>query len=289
MGLAMALDTEERNTDIALLLEAIYAHRGYDFRGYSRASITRRINNFMAKHRVQNTAEITARIRHDHAFFNLLVSELSVTVTEMFRRPSVFRLLREKALPALADKPALKVWTAGCATGEETYSLAILLHEAGLLERTQVYATDINPVTLETAAKAMIPLSKLKAYTANYHQSGGQEDFCDYYAVRHNFAFMENFLKDRILFTTHNLVHDQVFGEMDMIFCRNVLIYFTPELQRRVVGLFLDSLTKDGFLCLGSKENLYLSNHEHHFDFIQDGEKLYRRRHSQKGKFYVAG
>ena len=281
------LGAKSRNLDIALLLEAIYGSRGYDFRQYSRVSIIRRINSFMAKYSIRSPADITRLVRRDTAFFNLLVSEISVTVTEMFRHPATFRLLRERVLPELTDKPRLKIWSAGCATGEETYSLAILLHEAGLLQRSQIYATDINPVTLQTAAKGMLPLHKLKHYTGNYYRSGGQREFCSYYTVRHNIATMERFLTKQIQFTVHNLVNDRAFGDMDIIFCHNVLIYFTPDLQQRVIALFLDSLKDNGFLSLGEKEHLSVNGHEQKFDSIAANEKLYRKKTLQGAKDYA--
>ena len=285
---ASALDADLRETGIALLLEALYAHHGYDFREYSRASITRRVHAFMGKYRIDSISEIIERARRDKTFLALLISEISVTVTEMFRQPSVFSAFRDHALSTLASKPSLKVWVAGCATGEEAFSLAIVLEEAGLLERTQIYATDINPVSLDNASRGIIHTSKLKRYTANYHEYGGKRDFCSYFIVREEASFIEAFLKERILFTSHNLVHDGVFGDMDVIFCRNVMIYFTPELQEKVLALFLESLSSEGFLCLGSKESLYLSGFEHHFEVLKQGEKLYRRKKVEQGAHYVA-
>ncbi len=282
------LGTKTNEIEITMLLEALYAHHGYDFRQYSRDSITRRIYAFMAKYRIPRVTDVVARVRHDHVFFNLLLSEVSVTVTEMFRSPSVFRAFRENVLPDLCHKATLKVWVAGCATGEEAYSLAILLDEAGLLERTQIYATDINSVTLEKAAKGIIPTSRLRKYTANYHQVGGQRDFCRYYTVREDVAFLESFLRKRVLFTSHNLVHDTVFAEMDIIFCRNVMIYFTPELQHSVFQLFLDSLKDDGVLCLGGKESLYSSGFEHYFDAVKERERLYKRKVTKRREHDVA-
>jgi chemotaxis protein methyltransferase CheR len=288
MDIINLLDSEREQTDIALLLEALYAHHGYDFRLYSRESMTRRIHAFMAKYQLENVEDVSRRARSDSAFFNLLIAELSVTVTEMFRQPNVFSAFRDHVVSELLERPSLKVWVAGCATGEEAFSLAILLYEAGVLARTQIYATDINSLSIEKASKGIVPTRKLKTYTSNYHQFGGQYDFCDYFTVKEDFGFIDKSLRDRILFTSHNLVHDKAFGEMDIIFCRNVMIYFTPELQKKVLELFLESLRENGVLCIGNKESLYLSGVEHHFDVINKNERLYRRKSTQRGVHNVA-
>lgn len=265
------------NIEIQLLLQAIYLKYGYDFRDYAKASIKRRILQRLSKSDLKSISEMQHRILYDEQFFSSTLLDLSINVTEMFREPSFFRTVREKIIPILKKKPFIKVWHAGCATGEEVYSIAILLKEEGLYEKTQIYATDFNQDVIKKAKDGIYSIKGMKEYTRNYKKAGGLSSFADYYTARYDYAIMENSLKENIVFADHNLATDEVFGEMDLIFCRNVLIYFTRELQDRVIRLFRDSLCEGGFLCLGSKESIRFSEHSSDFEDVALGEKIYRK------------
>lgn len=265
------------NIEIQLLLQAIYLKYGYDFRDYAKASIKRRILQRLSKSDLKSISEMQHRILYDEQFFSSTLLDLSINVTEMFREPSFFRTVREKIIPILKKKPFIKVWHAGCATGEEVYSMAILLKEEGLYEKTQIYATDFNQDVIKKAKDGIYSIKGMKEYTRNYKKAGGLSSFADYYTARYDYAIMENSLKENIVFADHNLATDEVFGEMDLIFCRNVLIYFTRELQDRVIRLFRDSLCEGGFLCLGSKESIRFSEHSSDFEDVALGEKIYRK------------
>ena len=272
---------ESENIEIRLLLEAVHRKYGYDFRDYSKAHIKRRI-----KHRIQLTdfnsiSEMTHRVLYDQSFFETFLLDLSINVTEMFRDPSFYLKLREKVVPFLKTYPFIKVWNAGCATGEEVYSIAILLKEEGLYEKTQVYATDFNQVVIEKAKEGIYPVNSIKKYTQNYQKAGGLGSFADYYTANYDSVIFDQSLKKNIVFADHNLVTDSVFGEMNMIVCRNVLIYFNRNQQGRVIGLFLNSLCPGGFLCLGSKEDLRFSEHFSDFSIISEKGKIYRRKNTE--------
>ncbi len=266
------------NIEIQLLLQAIYMRYGYDFRNYAKASIKRRILHTLSQSDLKSISEIQQKILYDEQFFSSLLLNLSINVTEIFRDPSFFRAVREKIIPILRKEPFIKVWHAGCATGEEVYSMAIILKEEGLYERTQVYATDFNQDVLKKAKDGIYPISRMKKYTRNYKKAGGLSSFADYYTARYDNAIMENSLKENIVFADHNLGTDMVFGEMNLIFCRNVLIYFTRDLQNRVIRLFRDSLCDGGLLCLGSKESIRFSEYSSDFEDIALGEKIYKKR-----------
>ena len=268
---------ENENIEVELLLEAIYRKYGYDFRSYSRSTIRRRLLHRLALSRFRSLSEMQHRILYDLDFFEKLLSDISIHVTEMFRDPEFYKKVREEVVPVLKTYPFVKIWHAGCATGEEVYSMAILLKEEGLYDRAQIYATDFNEVVLQQAREGIVPMDQIRKYTTNYQAAGGRESFSDYYTARYDSAIFDQSLKKNIVFADHNLATDGVFGEMNMVVCRNVLIYFNRELQNRVVGLFKDSLCQYGFLCLGSKESLLFNKYEEYFEPVVESEKIYRK------------
>lgn len=269
---------ENEKIEIQLLLEAILLKYGYDFRGYAQASIQRRIQKCLKAHAMKNISEMQYRILNDKSFFEELLLTLTVNVSEMFRDPWIFRAIREKVLLELASLTFLRIWLAGVANGEEVYSMAILLREAGLEKNTRIFATDINEVALSKAKEGIFPIDRIRQYTANYQAAGGAQSFADYYTARYDAAMLDSSLKKQIVFSNHNLATDGVFGEMDLIICRNVLIYFAKELQNRVVGLFSDSLAPDGYLCIGPKESLQFTNYANRFDLLMPRERIYRKK-----------
>lgn len=269
---------ENENLELTLLLEAIHQKYGYDFKNYSRASLKRRIHKRLEILDMRHISELLHGVIYHKEIFESLLLDLSINVTEMFRDPTLFKALREQVLPCLEALPFIRIWHAGCATGEEVYSMAILLKEAGLLARSRIYATDFNEVVLKKAKAGIYPISRVKAYTANYQKAGGTESFADYYTARYESVVMEQSLKETIVFSDHNLATDSVFGEMDLVICRNVLIYFNRTLQNRALKLFHDSLGARGFLCLGSKESLAFSNHADVFVRVDNKEKIYRKK-----------
>lgn len=242
-----------------LLLSDLFELYGYDFLDYSRASIKRRINRILIINKFPSFAELRYRLKSDADFLKHLVEELTVNVTEMFRDPSYFKTLREEVVPALMPHPLIRIWVAGCSTGEEAFSIAILLKEAGILHKSLIYATDLNPEVLKKAKKGILPLLNMKQNSANYIDSGGRHVFSDYYAAGYNKAKLDTELLEKIVFSTHNLVSDRSFNEFHLILCRNVLIYFNKNLQDRVLKLFDESLDQLGYLGLGSKETLKFS------------------------------
>lgn len=263
--------------EIQLILEAIFLKYGYDFRQYSRASVKRRLKYFMVKNQIRNYGELQHDLIHDSDVFESLLLELSINVTEMFRDPSYFKVVRESVIPVLKTYPFIKIWHAGCSTGEEVYSMAILLKEEGLLNKCIIYATDMNETVLKKAKEGIYPLEKIKEYTINYQKAGGDESFADYYTAKYNAAIMSKSLNKNLVFAQHNLATDHVFGEMNLIICRNVLIYFDKELQNRAVGLFHESLVRKGVLCLGSKESLKFTRYTDKFNEFNGKEKIYRK------------
>lgn len=272
------MNAENQNIEIQLILEAIFLKYGYDFRNYGKAHVKRRILRRRSIAEMTSLSEMQHRILYDKDFFETLLLDLSITVTEMFRDPSFFKALRKEVIPILKTYPFIKIWHAGCATGEEVYSMAILLKEEGLYERAQIYATDFNEVVLQKAKEGIYPIDRLKDYTLNYQKAGGLESFADYYTAKYESAIIDSSLKKIIVFTDHNLATDGVFGEMNLINCRNVLIYFNKELQNRVLGLFYDSLCRNGFLCLGRKESLKFSEYADKFELVVPAEKIYRKK-----------
>jgi len=264
--------------EIELLLEALYQRYHYDFRHYARASIKRRLIHARGQLGFPTISAIQDRVLHDSAMLPRLLDYLTVQVSDMFRDPSYFKALREKVLPHLRTYPSLKVWIAGCSAGEEVYSLAILFKEEGLYDRTIFYATDINPEALAAAEAGVYPLDRVRKFTENHRKSGGKSSLSDYYTAAYGRAAFDKGLRSRVVFSDHSLVTDAVFAEMHLISCRNVMIYFDRPLQDRAVGLFRESLTRNGFLGLGSKESLRFSAHAPAFSEFVAGEKIYQRR-----------
>ncbi|MGA1874782.1 MAG: CheR family methyltransferase [bacterium] len=268
---------EIENRELDLLLETIYQHYGYDFRHYSKASMKRRVKQFLSKSDCSDIMEMTSKVVSDKSFFALLVQDLSITVTEMFRDPGFYRALRQYVVPYLKTYPFIKVWHAGCATGEEVYSMAILLKEEGFYDRAIMYATDFNDAALQKAKEGIYPLEYIQSYTTNYQKAGGTGSFSEYYYARYDSVIMNKSLKKNITFANHNLVTDSAFGEMHLILCRNVLIYFDKTLQNQVLNLFKESLIHYGFLCLGVKEGLQFSDVVHNFKVIEGRQRIYRK------------
>lgn len=266
------------NLEIKLLLEAIFLKYGYDFRNYAVAHIKRRLEQRKSLSKLKSYSEMQHRIIYDENFFNYLLLDLSINVTEMFRDPWFYKDVRNTIIPHLKTYPFIKVWHAGCSAGQEVYSMGIVLEEEGMKERTQVYATDYNELILEKAKAGIYPIDVIREYTANYIQSGGRESFSDYYTADDQNVILKKSLREKVLFSSHNLVTDGVFGEMNVIFCRNVLIYFNKELQERVFQLFYESLCPGGFLCLGSKETLRFSKVAEHFEIVAEKAKIYRKK-----------
>lgn len=263
--------------EIQLLLDAVYRHYHYDFRHYARASIKRRLLQARSQWGYDSISAIQSAVLHDESILPKLLNFLTVQVSEMFRDPSYFRALREKVVPHLRTYPSLKVWVAGCSQGEELYSLAVLFAEEGLFERTIFYATDINPAALRAAQAGVYPLDRIQLFTENHRHSGGHSSLSDHYTADYDRAVFSKSLRERTVFSDHSLVTDSAFGEMHLISCRNVLIYFDRELQDRVVGLFGESLVRGGFLGIGSKESLRFSEHADLFaEFVRE-ERIYRR------------
>ena len=270
---------ENEGIEINLLLEAIYQKYGYDFRNYARAHIKRRIQRRLAIADLSNISALIHEVLYHQETLDALLLDFSINVTEMFRDPPFYQTIRKEIVPVLRTYPFLKIWHAGCATGEEVYSLAILLKEEGLYNRVQIYATDFNEVVLAKAKEGIYPVDLIKEYTANYQKAGGIGSFSDYYSARYESVIMHQGLKDKVVFADHNLVTDGVFGEMNMIICRNVLIYFNKDLQDRVVKLFSDSLCPGGFLCLGTKESLKFSKYYDKFEVMIEKDKMYRKKY----------
>ncbi|MEI6948728.1 protein-glutamate O-methyltransferase CheR [Paraflavisolibacter sp. H34] len=264
--------------DLAPLLYSLRTVYGYDFTGYSEASIRRRISRFMEVSRIGSFGELEERLRREEPFFESFVQELTVNVTEMFRDPPFYKSLREKLVKRLATYPFLKIWVAGCSTGEEVYSLAILLLEEGLLDRSVIYATDINRRSLQAAKDGIFSLEQMKGYTANYQKAGGRRTFSDYYIARYNSVLFDRSLRQNIVFSVHNLAVDGSFNEFQLISCRNVLIYFNQGLQNRVIRLFYDSLCPLGFLALGNKESLLFSDKKPQFSEVDRKEKIFMKK-----------
>lgn len=244
-----------QDIEIGLFLEALFRRHGYDFGNYAKASIKRRVLGLAAA-QGQQVAELIPRLLREEGYLAEVISHLSVPVSEMFRDPPVFKALRESVLPLLQTYPRINVWQAGCATGEEVYSLAIMLEEEGLLDRAQIYATDINDSVLHKAEDGIFSMQHLAGYERNYKSAGGKAMFSDYYIANEEFFRIHEYLRKKIVFAHHNLVSDGVFCEVQLILCRNVLIYFNDELQKRVLELFHKSLVRSGFLCLGTRESL---------------------------------
>ncbi len=264
--------------EIRLLLEALYQKYHYDFRAYAFASIKRRLRQARERLGFATISAMQAELLHDPAMLPQLLGYLTVQVSEMFRDPSYFRAIRDKVAPHLRTYPSLRVWIAGCSSGEELYSLVILFREEGLESRTLFYATDINQDALAKAAAGIYGLDRIQLFTENHRKSGGKSSLSDYYRAAYGGAALDKSLRQRVVFSDHSLVTDAAFAEMQLISCRNVLIYFDRDLQDRALGLFKESLPRKGFLGLGSKESLRFSRHADSFtEFVRD-EKIYQKR-----------
>lgn len=264
--------------EVELLLEAIFRRYGYDFRSYARASIERRIRQFMVKSGYATVSDMIPKLLHDAVFFSSLARYFSISVTELFRDPWVYLAIREQVVPLLRTWPHVKIWHAGCATGEEVYSLAILLKEEGVYDRATIYATDFNDKALEHAREGIYDLAKMQEATRNYQRTGGRHSFSEYYLARYDAAAIDSALRERMVFSSHNLAVDDVFGEMQLIFCRNVLIYFNRDLQNLVLELFTKSLSRGGFLCLGSKESLRFTDVCEQYEVVDDKARIYKKK-----------
>jgi chemotaxis protein methyltransferase CheR len=266
-----------RDEELNLLLNELVEKYGYDFTNYAKASMKRRVNRLMVIDRLPSFAELLYKVKTDPDYLPHLVEQITVNVTEMFRDPSTYKTLREKVLPILATHPFIRIWHAGCASGEEVYSMAILLQEAKLLHKSLLYATDLNASVIENVRRGIFPLSQMKQYSENYIQSGGKKDFSDYYTAKYDWAKFDDQLTSKMIVATHNLVSDGSFNEFQLIFCRNVLIYFDKELQDKTLRLFDDSLEKLGYLVLGSKENIRFSKMAEKYEQIDPKEKIWRK------------
>ena len=260
-----------------MLIGELSGRYGYDFSNYARASLRRRASRLMVIDRFPSFAEFLYRIKTDKDYLPHVVEELTVNVTEMFRDPLLFKTIREKILPVLATHPFIRIWHAGCATGEEVYSMAILLSEANLLHKSLLYATDLNASAIANIQKGIFPIAQMKQYSENYILSGGKKDFSEYYTAKYDWAKFNEQLQAKMIVATHNLVSDRSFNEFQIIFCRNVLIYFDKKLQDRVLKLFDDSLEKLGYLILGSKENLRFSVIAQNYTQLESKEKIWRK------------
>jgi chemotaxis protein methyltransferase CheR len=270
--------SREFEIELKLLIDAIYHMYHYDFRGYARASLCRRLKTAMNRFHCPTLSQLQDKVVHDPAIFPALLDFLTVQVSEMFRDPAYFLALRERVVPLLRTYPSLKVWVAGCSAGEEAYSLAILLDEEGLLSKTIIYATDINPKTLQKAATGVYEVERIAGFTANHHQSGARTSLSDYYTAAYGRAVFNKLLKDHIVFCDHSLATDSVFAEVQLVSCRNVLIYFDRTLQDRALGLFREALCRQGFLGIGAKESMRFSSHAGAFlDFVP-AQKVFQRR-----------
>lgn len=260
-----------------LLFEAINQCYGYDFTSYNLKTMVRRLKDIVLKFKLNNISEMIPKVIYDRQFFNELLLNLSVTVTDFFRDPKYYAEIREKIVPVLKTYPYINIWCAGCATGEEAYSIAIILKEEGLLERSQIYATDINDTSLKLGKKGIYPLEKMKDFTDNYNTSGGKDSFSTFFTTRYNSCIINKELKDKVLFSKHNLVGDGVFAEMNLVFCRNVLIYFNQQLQKKVLRTFHNSLIHSGFIFLGKNESILTEDVHDSFTLISRKASIYQK------------
>jgi len=274
---AQQANADLERVEMQLLLEGIYQHYGYDFRGYALASLKRRLWRRAHAEGLTTLSGLQECVLHDSGAMERLLHDLSINVTSMFRDPTFYSAFREEVVPLLRTYPFIRIWNAGCSTGEETFSLAIMLMEAGVYDKTRIYATDINDRVIEMARGGRFPLERMRDYTANYLRAGGQEEFSSYYTVDGEEARFSQDLCSRVVFANHNLVSDGPFNEFNVIVCRNVMIYFGKGLQDRVHQLFYDSLETFGVLALGHKESIRFTPHEVRFEELDGQERLYRK------------
>ncbi len=263
--------------ELGVLLEAVYRRYHYDFRQYAVSSLRRRVRQAMGRFDCPRVADLQHRLLHEPDLFAQAMQYFTVQVSEMFRDPDYFRVLREQVVPVLRTYPSSKIWVAGCSTGEEVWSLAIVLHEEGLLDRTLIYATDINPEALAAAEAGVYDISRMAQFSRSYHLAGGRASLADYYSTAYNGALFDRRLKRQVVFADHSLATDNVFSEVHLVSCRNVLIYFNRGLQDRAVGLFREALVHRGFLGLGSKESLQFGAHADAFEPCAREQRLYRK------------
>ncbi len=271
-------DIELKNIETEVFLDAVKRRFGYDFSGYARASIRRRVDALRLARGCERVAELIPWVLQEEKALDIVLSSLSVPVTEMFRDPEVFAYLRTEVIPKIASQPRIRIWQAGSATGEEAYSLSILMLEAGLHERTQIYATDINDRALARARDAIYPLDRMRLYAENYRRAGGTASFADYYTARYGGGMLRQDVRENVYFSHHNLVSDGSFNEFQLIICRNVLIYLDTTFQDRVLQLIRNSLTEGGFLCLGTKESMRISKHNSAFQAVHLPSRIYQYR-----------
>jgi chemotaxis protein methyltransferase CheR len=262
--------------EVELFVRALQLRHGYDFSQYAPASLKRRVKQLVLAHQADTISALTTRVLHEPAFLPKVLEGLSVPVSEMFRDPEVFRALREQVFPVLASYPQINIWQAGCAHGQEVYSLAILLEEAGLYERTQIYATDFNDAALRHAQEGIYPAKEAQLWSRNYLAAGGSHSLADYYSARYELLKLDSRLRRNVIFANHNLVADEVFCEAHLVLCRNVLIYFSDPLQDRTLALFRDSLVRGGFLCLGTRESLDFAPSAADFLPVDAALRIYR-------------
>lgn len=274
-------DIREKNAleelEIRLLLEGIYEYNGYDFRNYAAGTLKRGIRDHVQREGLQNVSELLAKVLHDPNSMDRLIGKLTISVSTMFRDPSVFAAIREQVVPFLRTYPFIRVWHAGCAKGEEVYSMAILLHEEGLYNKCRIYATDLSEETLFSAKKGIYRLDQMQEYTRNYLAAGGKEEFSEYYTAMYGNVIFKPWLQENIVFSRHNLVIDGPFNEFNIILCRNVMIFFNHALQARVFELFYNSLATFGILVLGRHESIRLAPHESDYEVMNMNEKIYKK------------
>jgi|SRR5580704_479846 chemotaxis protein methyltransferase CheR len=267
-----------QDIEIRLLLEAIYLRFHYDFRSYSMASLKRRVAAALVRLHCATISELQGKLLHHPETFVLLLDVLTVQVSDMFRDPPFFRYFRERVVPELRTYPSVRLWVAGCSSGEEVYSFAIVLREEGLLDRTLIYATDISADALARAEAAVYPQDRVATFTENHARAGGRRSLSEYYTAAYGGAVLDRSLRSNVVFSDHSLATDSVFAEVQVVSCRNVLIYFDRNLQKRAVGLFRESLSRRGFLGIGAKESLQLSGEAEPFEELEREGKWYRRR-----------
>lgn len=265
--------------ELRLLQEAIFLKYGYDFRDYHKSHFRRRVQSIMVMEAIPSIHDLQYHIIYETEIFHRLLKDLSINVTEMFRDPEFYVYMRKEIVPVLKTYPFLKVWHAGCSTGEEVFSMCMLFKEEGLYDKTQFYATDFNHEVLTKAMEGIYPLANIKSYTENYIRAGGIKPFSEYYITDPISAQFDKSLLKNVVFSDHNLVSDNVFSEMNLIICRNVLIYFNKTLKARVFQLFSDSLIRGGYLCLGTKENYLDIRAEKDYELIQPGLKVFRKHY----------
>lgn len=274
---AKPTESSLQDIEVQLLMEAIYQRWGYDFRDYAPASLKRRIRRIVESEKLSSISALQEKILRDSALMQRFLDKLVVSVTSMFRDPGFYKAFRKEVVPLLKDRPSLRIWHAGCATGEEVYSMVILLHEEGLLERTRIYATDLDRAALDSAKEGIYRLDLMKEYTENYQAAGGKAAFSEYYHAGHGHVVLRKDLSKNIVWAQHNLVTDASFNEFHLIVCRNVLIYFNARLQARVHDLLYESLAEGGVLVLGRQESMQLTPYESNYRVLDRREKIYQR------------